>query len=314
MNVHAFTKPDTCRRSNTTFAVGSILIWILGLVLVGILAVRIGHFNKSLTVSIVAAAKHHTSLSSDIVFVPNDAHEIDVLGISAANGSGLLQVDPADSLVHIASKVGPSRNRLPRLQLEWLKLVRMAKHGTWGHYEGENLNFAGENFCVGAASVSDSEVQSSCSLLAYWRNCRYMNVPTPYDEFGPKLKDDRSLHNIRLPLQCADAVFRSFGGVSRGVSSFASFPSLPSDNATGDSSNNDQPPVRYSPPFGPLGGCVLGWRVASAFGLIEGDAKAVMLRVRISPAESKAVEAAAKASNQTVSEWIRATLFPSVTE
>jgi hypothetical protein len=42
--------------------------------------------------------------------------------------------------------------------------------------------------------------------------------------------------------------------------------------------------------------------------LAKGDAKAVMLRVRISPAESKTIEAAAKASNQKPSEWIRSTL------
>jgi predicted HicB family RNase H-like nuclease len=42
--------------------------------------------------------------------------------------------------------------------------------------------------------------------------------------------------------------------------------------------------------------------------LAKGDAKGVMLRVRISPAESKAVEAKAKASKQNVSEWIRGTL------
>ena len=48
--------------------------------------------------------------------------------------------------------------------------------------------------------------------------------------------------------------------------------------------------------------------------LAKGDAKAVMLRVRISPAESKSIEAKAKASKQTVSEWIRSTLFPAVTQ
>jgi hypothetical protein len=46
--------------------------------------------------------------------------------------------------------------------------------------------------------------------------------------------------------------------------------------------------------------------------LAKGNAKAEMLRVRVSPAESKAIEAAAKASKQTVSEWIRATLFREV--
>jgi uncharacterized protein (DUF1778 family) len=43
-----------------------------------------------------------------------------------------------------------------------------------------------------------------------------------------------------------------------------------------------------------------------------------MLRVRISPAESKAVEVAAKANKQTVSEWIRsavsAALLPVLAE
>jgi len=42
--------------------------------------------------------------------------------------------------------------------------------------------------------------------------------------------------------------------------------------------------------------------------LAKGESKAVMLRVRISPLESKAVEATAKAQRQTVSEWIRGTL------
>jgi predicted HicB family RNase H-like nuclease len=48
--------------------------------------------------------------------------------------------------------------------------------------------------------------------------------------------------------------------------------------------------------------------------LAKGDAKAVMLRVRISPAESKALEATAKANKQTVSEWIRTTLFREVAQ
>ena len=42
--------------------------------------------------------------------------------------------------------------------------------------------------------------------------------------------------------------------------------------------------------------------------LAKGESKAVMLRVRISPVEFKAVEAAAKASKQTVSEWIRSSI------
>ena len=42
--------------------------------------------------------------------------------------------------------------------------------------------------------------------------------------------------------------------------------------------------------------------------LAKGESKAVMLRVRISPLESTAVEATAKAQRQTVSEWIRGTL------
>jgi predicted HicB family RNase H-like nuclease len=42
--------------------------------------------------------------------------------------------------------------------------------------------------------------------------------------------------------------------------------------------------------------------------LPEGNAKATMLRVRVTPDERAALEAAAKASNQTISEWIRSTL------
>jgi len=42
--------------------------------------------------------------------------------------------------------------------------------------------------------------------------------------------------------------------------------------------------------------------------LPRGHAKATMLRVRITPEESKAIEAAAKAKGQRVSEWIRSTI------
>lgn len=42
--------------------------------------------------------------------------------------------------------------------------------------------------------------------------------------------------------------------------------------------------------------------------LPKGNAKAIMLRVRITPDESKAMVAKAKAKKQTVSEWIRSTL------
>lgn len=40
----------------------------------------------------------------------------------------------------------------------------------------------------------------------------------------------------------------------------------------------------------------------------KGDAKAVMLRVRIAPEDHKAIEVAAKNGKQPVSEWIRGTL------
>ena len=42
--------------------------------------------------------------------------------------------------------------------------------------------------------------------------------------------------------------------------------------------------------------------------LPKGNAKAIMLRVRITPDEAKTVEAAARASRQTVSEWVRSTI------
>ena len=42
--------------------------------------------------------------------------------------------------------------------------------------------------------------------------------------------------------------------------------------------------------------------------LPEGNAKAVMLRVRLTPDERAAIEKAAKAKNQTVSEWLRGNL------
>ncbi len=43
--------------------------------------------------------------------------------------------------------------------------------------------------------------------------------------------------------------------------------------------------------------------------LPKGNAKAVMLRVRITPEEHADLEKAAKASKQTVSAWVRSTLL-----
>ena len=42
--------------------------------------------------------------------------------------------------------------------------------------------------------------------------------------------------------------------------------------------------------------------------LPKGNARAVMLRVRVTIDERLAIETVAKASNQTVSEWVRCTL------
>lgn len=42
--------------------------------------------------------------------------------------------------------------------------------------------------------------------------------------------------------------------------------------------------------------------------LPKGEAKGRIVPVRFTPDESKAIEAAAKASHQTVSQWIRSTL------
>jgi hypothetical protein len=46
--------------------------------------------------------------------------------------------------------------------------------------------------------------------------------------------------------------------------------------------------------------------------LPKGDAKAIMLRVRITPDELTAVEKAAKENNQTVSEWVRSRLIKEI--
>jgi predicted HicB family RNase H-like nuclease len=46
--------------------------------------------------------------------------------------------------------------------------------------------------------------------------------------------------------------------------------------------------------------------------LPKGNAKAVMLRVRVTPAELRAIEVAAKETGKTVSEWIREKLASSV--
>jgi hypothetical protein len=46
--------------------------------------------------------------------------------------------------------------------------------------------------------------------------------------------------------------------------------------------------------------------------LPKGNAKEVMLRVRVTSEELKAVEALAKSKNKTVSEWIRGTLSEAI--
>lgn len=46
--------------------------------------------------------------------------------------------------------------------------------------------------------------------------------------------------------------------------------------------------------------------------LPKGNAKAVMLRVRVTADERAAIEKAAKASNQKAAEWIRSTLSTAI--
>lgn len=46
--------------------------------------------------------------------------------------------------------------------------------------------------------------------------------------------------------------------------------------------------------------------------LPKGEAKAAMLRIRVTADESKAYDAAARAKKQTISEWIRSTLNAAV--
>lgn len=46
--------------------------------------------------------------------------------------------------------------------------------------------------------------------------------------------------------------------------------------------------------------------------LPKGNAKAAMLRVRLTPDELQTIEAAAKASKQSVSDWIRSKLAATV--
>jgi predicted HicB family RNase H-like nuclease len=46
--------------------------------------------------------------------------------------------------------------------------------------------------------------------------------------------------------------------------------------------------------------------------LPKGDAKGVMLRVRITPEDRKIIEAKARTGNQSVSQWIRSTLAAAV--
>jgi hypothetical protein len=47
--------------------------------------------------------------------------------------------------------------------------------------------------------------------------------------------------------------------------------------------------------------------------LPKGNAKAVMLRVRVTPDDLKAMETIAKTKNQTVSEWVRSTIYANIT-
>ena len=46
--------------------------------------------------------------------------------------------------------------------------------------------------------------------------------------------------------------------------------------------------------------------------LPKGDAKGVMLRVRITPEDRKIIEAKARTGNHSVSQWIRSTLAAAV--
>jgi hypothetical protein len=57
--------------------------------------------------------------------------------------------------------------------------------------------------------------------------------------------------------------------VAHGLSRFTRFPRLPADYATSTSRNDNQPPIRVSPPYlGPFDGCVPGWRAATGLFLV----------------------------------------------
>ena len=46
--------------------------------------------------------------------------------------------------------------------------------------------------------------------------------------------------------------------------------------------------------------------------MAKGEAKGTIIAVRLSPEERKRVEAAARANDQTVSAWVRSTLFAAI--
>ncbi len=46
--------------------------------------------------------------------------------------------------------------------------------------------------------------------------------------------------------------------------------------------------------------------------LPKGEAKGSTVQVRFTPDDTKAIEAAAKAKNQTVSEWVRSTIHATI--
>jgi uncharacterized protein (DUF1778 family) len=48
--------------------------------------------------------------------------------------------------------------------------------------------------------------------------------------------------------------------------------------------------------------------------LPKGEAKAKIMPIRLNPDDRKRIEKAAKAKNQTVSEWVRTALLKAVTE
>jgi hypothetical protein len=186
------------------------------------------------------------------------------------NKQGQVSVSGEVELIHVGFRSGdPLGDMYQRMPLE--------RTFFWRYMPGD---FEASSHCLGSlrfAHISKyrlvKNVSPGCPIHDYAKKDRIsfsVKRETGVNKFDPNLRSLYSLGMLNLR-------HARLSGQECSLGSSARFQGLPTNYAAGTGRNDDQPPVRVSPPYlGPFEGCVPGWRSAIGLGfVISGLAVAV---------------------------------------